>query len=108
MILLDIHVLSEFMWPASAAQVVAWLDAQAPEHVGVCAVTRAEIELGVSLLADGQRKLNLHPAVTAMLTEEFAGRCAAHEAEGTEFRRTEFSEARVTKQGKNATPLESR
>lgn len=75
MILLDTNVLSEFMRPAPAAQVVAWLDAQAPEQVWVCAVTRAEIELGVSLLPDGQRKLGLHLAATAMFTEEFAGRC---------------------------------
>lgn len=39
------------------------------------AVTRAGIELGVSLLPDGQRKRGLHLAATAMFTEEFAGRC---------------------------------
>lgn len=38
-------------------------------------VTRTGIELGVSLLLDGQRKLCLHLAATAMFTEEFAGRC---------------------------------
>lgn len=33
MILLDTHVLSEFMRPAPATRVVPWLDAQAPEQV---------------------------------------------------------------------------
>ena len=75
MILLDTNVLSEFMRPAPAAQVVAWLDAKASEQVWVCAVTRAEIELGVALLPDGQRKLGLQMAARAMFFEDFAGRC---------------------------------
>lgn len=75
MILLDTNVLSEFMRPAPAAQVVVWLDAQASEQVWVCAVTRAEIELGLALLPDGQRKLGLQMAAKAMFAEEFVGRC---------------------------------
>ena len=75
MILLDTNVLSEFMRPVPAVQVVAWLDAQASEQVWVCAVTRAEIELGVALMPDGQRKLGLQMAARAMFAEEFAGRC---------------------------------
>lgn len=55
------------MRSAPAAQVVAWLDAQASEQVWVCAVTRAEIELGVSLLPDGQRKLGLQMAAIAVM-----------------------------------------
>ena len=61
--------------PVGCTSVVAWLDARAPKQVWVCAITRAEIELGVSLLPDGQRKLGLQLAATAMFTEEFAGRC---------------------------------
>lgn len=43
--------------------------------MGVCAVTRAEIELGVALMPEGQRKLGLPSAARAMFAEEFAGRC---------------------------------
>lgn len=75
MILLDTNVLSEFMRPAPAARVVAWLDAQVSEQVWVCAITRAEIELGVSMMPDGQRKLGLQMAAKAMFAEEFVGRC---------------------------------
>ena len=50
MILLDTNVLSEFMRPAPTKEVVAWLDAQVSGQVWVCAVTRAEIELGVALV----------------------------------------------------------
>jgi predicted nucleic acid-binding protein len=75
MILLDTNVLSEFMRPAPAAQVVGWLDAQPSEQVWVCAVTLAEIELGFALLPDGQRKQGLRMAAKTMFAEDFAGRC---------------------------------
>jgi toxin FitB len=75
MILLDTNVLSEFMRPVPAPPVVTWLDAQPADQVWVSATTRAEIELGVALLPDGQRKLGLQIAASAMFVEEFAGRC---------------------------------
>ena len=75
MILLDTNVLSEFMRPTPSAQVVAWLDAQATDQVWVSAVTLAEIELGIALMPDGQRKLGLQMAAKAMFAEDFAGRC---------------------------------
>lgn len=75
MILLDTNVLSEFMRAAPNPQVVAWLDAQASTQVWVCAITRAEIELGVALMPDGQRKFGLQMAASTMFAEEFAGRC---------------------------------
>jgi hypothetical protein len=75
MMLLDTNVVSEFMRPSPAEAVVAWLDAQLPGQVWVCAVTRAEIELGVALMPDGQRKLDLQRATELMFAEEFVGRC---------------------------------
>lgn len=75
MILLDTNVLSEFMRAVPAPQVVRWLDAQPADRVWVSAITRAEIELGVALLPDGQRKLGLQIAAKAMFVEEFSGRC---------------------------------
>lgn len=75
MILLDTNILSEFMRPAPSAQVVAWLDAQVSDQVWVSAVTFAEIELGIALMPDGQRKLGLQIAAKVMFAEEFFGRC---------------------------------
>jgi predicted nucleic acid-binding protein len=75
MILLDTNVLSEFMRPVPAPQVVRWLDAQPADQVWVSAITRAEIELGVAQLPDGQRKLGLQMAANAMFAEEIAGHC---------------------------------
>ncbi|MEF3169463.1 MAG: type II toxin-antitoxin system VapC family toxin [Deltaproteobacteria bacterium] len=75
MILLDTNVLSEFMRPAPAPRVVTWLDAQPVDQVWISAITRAEIELGIALLPDGQRKSGLQMAAMAMFMEDFAGRC---------------------------------
>jgi toxin FitB len=75
MILLDTNILSEFMRAAPSAQVVAWLDAQAADQIWVSAVTLAEIELGIALMPEGQRKSGLQMAAKAMFAEEFVGRC---------------------------------
>ena len=75
MMLLDTHVVSEFMRPAPSPTVGAWLDAQDARRVWVCSITRAEIELGVALMPEGQRKTGLQQAAAAMFADEFAGRC---------------------------------
>lgn len=73
--LLDTNVLSEFMRPQPAPQVVAWLDAQDPARLYTSAVSRAEIELGLALMPAGQRQRGLAQAALAMFDEDFAGHC---------------------------------
>ncbi|GAB4090264.1 type II toxin-antitoxin system VapC family toxin [Hydrogenophaga soli] len=73
--LLDTNVLSEFMRPQPAPQVVAWLDAQDASRLCTSAVSRAEIELGLALMPAGKRQQALARAAQAMLDEDFAGRC---------------------------------
>ncbi len=75
MILLDTNVLSEFMRPQPSAQVVAWLDEQPASEVWTSAVSRAEIELGLSFMPAGKRQASLSLAALAMFDEDFAGRC---------------------------------
>lgn len=77
MILLDTNVLSEFMRPQPAMQVVAWLDEQPASEVWISAVSRAEIELGLALMPSGKRQAALVRAARAMFEEDFAGRCLA-------------------------------
>jgi len=81
MMLLDTNVLSECMRPSPSAQVVAWLDAQAAGQIWVCAISRAEIELGIALVADGRRKRALRTAAEAMFAEDFGGRCLSFDAQ---------------------------
>jgi len=73
--LLDTNVLSEFMRPQPAMQVVAWLDEQPASEVWISAVSRAEIELGLALMPPGKRQAALARAARAMFEEDFAGRC---------------------------------
>lgn len=75
MILLDTNVLSEFMRSTPSRSVVAWLDAQISEQVWISAISRAEIELGIALMPDGQRKAGLQQAAQLMFMQDFSGRC---------------------------------
>ena len=81
MILLDTNVLSEFMRPQPAPQVVAWLDGQVAHTLYVSAVNRAEIELGLALMPTGKRQAGLVAAARTMFEEDFAGRCLAFDGE---------------------------
>lgn len=75
MILLDTNVLSEFMRPRPSSTVISWLDKQPSGAVYTSAISRAEIELGLRLMPQGQRQQALSQAAMAMFAEEFRGRC---------------------------------
>ena len=62
MILLDTNVISELMRPAPNPAVVAWLDDQFESHLFLPVIAKAEIELGIALLANGKRKQALQRA----------------------------------------------
>lgn len=55
--------------------VVTWLDGQPADAVWVCAINRAEIELGIALLPHGQRKQGLSLKAQIMFENDFARRC---------------------------------
>jgi predicted nucleic acid-binding protein len=77
-ILLDTNILSELMRTDGSKRVIAWLDLQATSSLFICAITRAEIELGLCLLPDGKRKDKLKRAALEMF-DEFEGRCLSFE-----------------------------
>ena len=74
MYLLDTNRLSEVVRPLPSVDVLAWLDEQVSDQVWICAISRAEIALGIALLPEGQRKRDLQQSARAMFAEEFAGR----------------------------------
>ena len=78
MILLDTNILSELMRADVSKRVITWLDLQATSSLFICAITRAEIELGLCLLPDGKRKDQLTLAALEMF-DEFADRCLPFE-----------------------------
>lgn len=74
MILLDTNILSELMRLAPNRSVIEWLDEQFSTDLFICAITRAEIELGISLLPEGRRKINLSVAAKEVFGW-FSDRC---------------------------------
>jgi len=63
------------MRPQPADAVTAWLDRLPSEQVWTCAISRAEIALGLALMPKGKRQAALALAAQAMFEEDFAGRC---------------------------------
>lgn len=74
MILLDTNVVSELMRPVPNAGVISFLDSYPVSDVWICAITVAEIYMGIALLAEGKRKAILHAAAEQMFIEDFSGR----------------------------------
>lgn len=79
MILLDTNVLSECMRLQPSETVIAWLDAQMSDRVWTCAISRAEIELGLALMPSGKRQRGLQEAAKDLFAQTFAGRCLPFE-----------------------------
>jgi len=73
-ILLDTNVLSELLRATPDRGVLTWVVAQPLESLFVTSVTEAEMRLGARLLPVGRRRQSLEVAITAMFTEDFAGR----------------------------------
>lgn len=90
--LLDTNVLSEFMRPQPSEAVVAWLDRLPPEQVWTCAISRAEIALGLALMPAGKRQAALALAAQAMFEEDFAGRCLPFDAQAADHYATIVAE----------------
>jgi len=85
MILLDTNILSEVMRKEPAVIVLNWLDAQPLEQIWVCAISRAEIFLGITLLPEGKRKDVLNAAAIGMFTEEFHNPCLPFDSLAANF-----------------------
>lgn len=90
--LLDTNVLSEFMRPQPSEAVVAWLDRLPLEQVWTCAISRAEIALGLALMPAGKRQAALALAAQAMFEEDFAGRCLPFDAQAADHYATIVAE----------------
>ena len=81
MILLDTNVLSELMRPSPDPRVIRWLDARPESEVWICAITVAEIWLGVALLPEGKRKELLFDLAEQTFQEDFSDQCLPFDCE---------------------------
>jgi predicted nucleic acid-binding protein len=85
-ILLDTNVLSELMRAETSPEVLDWFARQQGASFFICAITRAEILLGIALLPAGKRRDKLAAAAEQMFAEDFAGRCLPFDdASATEY-----------------------
>ncbi|MCI5166852.1 MAG: type II toxin-antitoxin system VapC family toxin [Candidatus Electrothrix sp. GM3_4] len=76
MILLDTNILSEPMRPSPNKRVISWLDQQIVTDLFICAITKAEIELGIALLPESKKKQSLFAAAQEIFNS-FSERCLA-------------------------------
>ncbi|XOF32313.1 MAG: type II toxin-antitoxin system VapC family toxin [Candidatus Electrothrix sp. YB6] len=76
MILLDTNILSEPMRPSPDKRVISWLDQQIVTDLFICAITKAEIELGITLLPESRKKQSLLAAAQEVFSN-FSDRCLA-------------------------------
>ncbi len=67
MIIVDTNVLSEEMKPVPAASVLAWFRRQNAVDLFTTAVCQAEILVGLAMLPDGRRKLDLDATARSVL-----------------------------------------
>lgn len=74
MILLDTNVISELMKETPDVNVLAWTDQQLDTDLYFSAISKADVEWGIALLADGKRKQHLTDAAVEVFAM-FEGRC---------------------------------
>lgn len=74
MILVDTNIISELMRPAPSAEVIAWLNAQNALDLFVSTVTIAEIEYGLKVLPEGQKRWSLQQKFEWFITQGFEQR----------------------------------
>ncbi len=74
MVLLDTNIVSEVIKADVDARVAHWLTRQLKDSLFLCAVTEAELRLGVAILPVGRRREALGMLIEGILSEDFAGR----------------------------------
>jgi len=74
MILLDTNVVSELARRAPEPAVTTWLGGLPPASVFLCAISEAEIRVGIALLPQGKRRDALSAAVEILIDLKFSGR----------------------------------
>lgn len=76
MVFLDTNVVSALMLREPDANVVRWLDQQAPRSIWTTSVTVFEVRFGIARLDAGTERKRLSATFDAMLDADFRGRVA--------------------------------
>jgi toxin FitB len=75
MYLIDTNVISELTKPAPNGAVLNWFAQTPAQQIFISSVTLCEMALGLTLLPAGKRRDALTAATTALINEDFEGRC---------------------------------
>lgn len=81
MIVIDTNVLSEIMKPSPSTKVLKWLNEQNTSYLYITSITLGEIEYGLQILLDGNRKQVLQTRFEDFVTRAFKSRILKHDSE---------------------------
>ena len=79
MILLDTNVVSDGLKMRPSPNLQSWLDSIEPSGLWISAVTVAELQMGVELMPDGRKKINLRAGVNQTI-DAFGAACLPFDA----------------------------
>jgi predicted nucleic acid-binding protein len=79
MILLDTSIVSDGLKIRPDPHVQSWIDSIEPSDLWISSVTVAELEMGVELMDEGQKKMSLRAGVNQAL-DAFGGLCLPFDA----------------------------
>lgn len=79
MIVLDTNVVSEMMKPSPSQAVLDWLNRQQSERLHLTTITIGEIEYGLRILPDGQRRRDLKDRFNRFVATAFALRVLSYD-----------------------------
>ena len=78
MIIIDTNVLSEMMRPSPSTKVLKWLNEQNTSFLYITSITLGEIEYGLQILPDGNRRQALQTRFDEFVTKAFKSRTLKH------------------------------
>ena len=92
MIVLDTNVVYALMLDRPDADVVRWLDEQAPRSIWTTSITVFEVRYGIARMAAGARKRRLSALFDALLDEDLQGRVVDFDSSAAEHTATLMAE----------------
>lgn len=84
-LLLDTNVVSELMRDEPSSALIEWFSQNNKQILFSCAVTKAEILLGIALLPEGKRKKALAKDAELTFAEDFTGECLPFDEVAAEY-----------------------
>lgn len=96
MILVDTNVVLETMRAVPDPAVIAWPDAQLAESLYLSSINLSELLLGIAVLPDGRRKIELRSVLLSQALVLFGDRVLTFDVPAAEAYATIVSRARAT------------